>query len=138
MVDKAMKSLAERMQIKPNMRLLTVNVPDGFADTLGALPDGATLTSEHGDGGHDGALIFCKNKAEVDQYAPQAIAVTVPDGLIWIMYPKKGQGIDTDINRDTGWDAVTAAGLRGVRQVSVDATWSALRWRPTDAVKSRK
>ncbi|GAB4459307.1 MAG: hypothetical protein OHK0037_04430 [Elainellaceae cyanobacterium] len=40
----------------------------------------------------------------------------------------------TDLTRDIGWDVVTKAGLKGVAQVAIDETWSALRFRPVDEV----
>ena len=43
----------------------------------------------------------------------------------------------TDITRDRGWEPVTAGGLRPVTQIAIDETWSALRWRPIELVKSR-
>jgi hypothetical protein len=46
-----------------------------------------------------------------------------------VAYPKAGQ-LGTDLNRDPLAAAFTASGLRPVRQVSIDATWSALRFRP--------
>jgi hypothetical protein len=52
---------------------------------------------------------------------------------LWIAYPKGGSGVDTDLNRDVGWEPVKDLGLRPVAQVSVDRIWSALRFRPTTA-----
>jgi hypothetical protein len=33
------------------------------------------------------------------------------------------------VNRDTGWEALQAAGFDTVRLVAIDADWSALRFR---------
>ena len=46
-------------------------------------------------------------------------------------------GLETDLTRDAGWDALSAAGLRGVATVSIDDTWSGLRFRPVEDVRSR-
>ena len=60
------------------------------------------------------------------------------DGVLWISYPKRSSKVKTDLSRDVGWDVVANAGLRPVTQVSVDETWSALRFRPLEQVgKSR-
>jgi len=37
--------------------------------------------------------------------------------------------VKTDLTRDIGWEVVERAGLNPVTQVSVDDTWSALRFR---------
>jgi len=51
------------------------------------------------------------------------------DRLAWIAYPKASQ-MGTDLNRDILWKLVKPMGIRPVRQVSVDDTWSAMRFRP--------
>jgi hypothetical protein len=54
---------------------------------------------------------------------------TTRDGLAWIAYPKAGQ-LGTDLNRDILWKHLLASGVQGVRQIALDETWSALRFRP--------
>ena len=49
--------------------------------------------------------------------------------LTWIAYPKAGQ-LETDLNRDILWELLDGKGVRPVRQVALDDTWSALRFRP--------
>ena len=61
-----------------------------------------------------------------------------PDGLFWLSYPKKTSTIAADLSRVEGWDVLDAAGWRPVSQIAIDATWSALRFRPRDAVRSAK
>ena len=51
------------------------------------------------------------------------------DAIAFIAYPKAGQ-LGTDLNRDILWKHVAKEGLRGVRQVSLDHVWSAMRFRP--------
>jgi hypothetical protein len=51
------------------------------------------------------------------------------DRLAWIAYPK-AKKLGTDLNRDILAREMTALGTDPVRQVSLDETWSALRFRP--------
>ncbi len=46
--------------------------------------------------------------------------------------------IETNVNRDTGWDVMADAGWRPVTQIAIDDTWSALRFRPAADVKPRR
>ena len=62
--------------------------------------------------------------------AEQAVAARA-DRLAWIGYPKGGQ-LGTDLNRDRLVAAPAARGVQPVRQVSIDQTWSALRFRPVN------
>lgn len=63
-----------------------------------------------------------------------AIASVRPGGLLWISYPKRSAKVETDMTRDIGWETIDAAGWQGVTQIAIDATWSALRFRPAAEV----
>jgi hypothetical protein len=74
-----------------------------------------------------------------DLVSPDAEAVLAAarrDALAWVAYPKACQ-LGTDLNRDSLAALMSERGVRPVRQVSVDGTWSALRFAPpTDQAKS--
>lgn len=132
------KPLAQRLQIKAGMEVLVARAPFDLTDMLGPLPDGArvrTLKSISARSRADCVLLFVENKAAVEAQAARAIAAVRPGGMLWIAYPKQTGAITTDISRDVGWDAVSAAGWAGVRQVAIDDTWSALRFRPQAEIK---
>jgi hypothetical protein len=59
------------------------------------------------------------------------VAAARADRLAWISYPKGGR-LGTDPNRDRLAAALAAHGVQPVRQVSIDDTWSALRFRPAN------
>jgi hypothetical protein len=82
-----------------------------------------------------GVLAFVRTTADVARHAQAlAYAAAEPEGLAWAAYPKQSSGVDTDITRDHGWEALHAAGLQPVRQVAIDDTWSALRFRRSEHV----
>jgi hypothetical protein len=129
--------LAAKLQIPPGSRLLVVNAPEGYLDRLQPLPEGVELV-EGEEGAVDAVHLFVRDSAELDRAAPATLRAVKPDGLVWISYPKRASGVETDLTRDVGWETVKGAGLRPVRQVSVDNTWSALRFRPADQVSSTR
>ncbi len=61
--------------------------------------------------------------------AAPAIEAARQDRLAWVAYPKAGK-LGTDLNRDILAALLTAEGVQPVRQVAIDETWSALRFRP--------
>jgi hypothetical protein len=130
-------SLASKLQVKPGMKLLIMNAPDGYLKLLDKLPAGAEVTTNE-DGTFDFVQAFVYNKADIDRLAPKAIRAVKPGGMLWFSYPKKTGKIKTDISRDVGWDMVAKAGWEGVRQIAIDDTWSALRFRPASEIKSRQ
>jgi hypothetical protein len=108
----------------------TLEVLDAPADVI---PEVADLSGAESAG----VLAFVSSSEDVAKHAAAlAQAAASADGLAWIAYPKKSSGVDTDITRDHGWDALHAEGLQPVRQVAIDDTWSALRFRRSEHSKS--
>jgi hypothetical protein len=58
--------------------------------------------------------------------------------MVWISYPKKSSRVGSDLSREVVWAAMEGTGWRTVSQIAIDEVWSALRFRPTQDVKSRK
>lgn len=113
--------------------MLILNAPEGYVETLGPLPEGARVETEPA-GTFDWGQTFVHDVADLRRLAPRARDAVTYDGLLWISYPKKSSGVTTDINRDVAWEEMKEFGLRPVFQISVDETWSALRFRPTEQV----
>ena len=115
--------LTAKLQIKPGQTVAVVGAPDGVPP----LTQGANPAAEPGTA--DAVIAFVRSKAELDAAADAAIAAARLDRLAWIAYPKAGK-LGTDLNRDVLVALVTERGVRPVRQVAIDETWSALRFRP--------
>jgi hypothetical protein len=128
--------LVKKLQLKPGLRTLFLNAPEGYVASLGPLPDGVAL-ADGPAGTLDFVQLFVRDSGELTAFAPTALAAIKRAGVFWISYPKKSSGVVSDLTRDEGWAPIYAAGLRPVTQIAVDATWSAVRWRPIELVKSR-
>ncbi|MEC0245240.1 hypothetical protein ACI48J_00450 [Paenibacillus chitinolyticus] len=83
--------------------------------------------------------LFVNHGQEVDEWVPKAIPMLREDAVFWITYPKQSSKVKTDINRDTLAAKVqNNTEYRPVSNVAVDDMWSALRFRRSDLVKSKK
>ena len=51
----------------------------------------------------------------------------VPDGVIWVSWPKKSSGVKTDITEDTIRDVALPMGLVDIKVCAVDEVWSGLK-----------
>ncbi len=51
----------------------------------------------------------------------------VPDGVIWVSWPKKASGVKTDVTEDTIRAVALPLGLVDVKVCAVDDIWSALK-----------
>ena len=56
------------------------------------------------------------------------------DCVLWFAYPKGSSKVKADINRDTLRVTGESFGITAVTIVSIDDTWSALRFRPVEKV----
>ena len=126
-------ALLKKLRMQAGQRVLILNAPPGYVESLEDLPEGVEV-SEQAGGKFDFVHLFVKDSAELDQLRSAATGAVEYDGLLWISYPKKSAKVDTDITRDVLWELMGDTGLRPVTQVSVDKVWSAMRFRPADEV----
>ena len=116
--------VAAKLQIKPGQR---VAVLAATADIPAVATDAANPPAAADDA--DVTVVFVSARAELATVAVPAIEAARRDDLAWIAYPKAGK-LGTDLNRDTLAAALAGEGIQPVRQVAIDETWSALRFRP--------
>ncbi len=126
-------TILKKMRYKEGSEGVVLNAPEeieaefigaGFSNRIDSTKPGFTL-------------LFVRTRAEAEaRFKPTAEAIE-PDSLLWVAYPKGSSKVKTDINRDSLWKLTEPHGYRPVSQVSIDETWSALRFRPSDVVKSR-
>ena len=112
--------VSAKLQIKPGQTVAAIA-------GAGEVPPFAPPDNPPGDA--DAVVAFARNKAELDSVAAPAIEAARQDKLAWIAYPKAGK-LGTDLNRDILAALLTTRGVQPVRQVAIDETWSALRFRP--------
>ncbi len=128
--------LAKKLQIKSGMDVLVINAPEGYVDRLRAdYSEGEVhaLDERPGGKGHfDCVHLFVRDSGELESFYNTAHAAMRPDTIFWISYPKMSSAIKSDLNRDTLHVRIISDGWQGVRQVSLDDTWSALRYKRPD------
>jgi hypothetical protein len=120
------KSVAEKLLIKENYRVLFIDEPAGFRSTLGGLPAGASVFKEP-SGAFDLIQFFVSSRARLEAQLPGLKKLLKPQGLLWVTYPKGMSKVKADINRDTINAYARSLGFQGVAMISIDDTWSALR-----------
>lgn len=79
-------------------------------------------------------LVFINNNTEYVAFLNKQLKNVEHDGVLWFAYPKGTSKIKTDINRDTIRETGEKFGITTVTAVSIDDTWSALRFRPVESV----
>ncbi len=128
-------SLAQKLQIKPGMSVLLLNAPASVYSELhaelgDAVEQGDTLPAAMGR--FDAVFLFAHNSDEVNTYYNTAErALQSDESLLWVAYPKKRSGVESDLSRDAGWERLTSDGWESMHVVKVDDIWSALRFKRT-------
>jgi len=111
-------SMAKKLQVPHGNKIRLVNPPKGFAIDV--------PVSDKRD--EDAILLFVSNSR--DLIGNPVIEAAKQDRLAWIAYPKAGK-LGTDLNRDRLREWAGPLGIQPVRLVSLDDTWSAMRFRPS-------
>lgn len=125
--------LSKKLRMHTVQRALILNAPQGYLESLEELPEGIEI-SEQAEGKSEFVHLFVKDSAEYKDLGQIAFEAVAYDGLLWISYPKKSAKIESDLSRDILWEMTKESGFRPVTQISIDATWSALRFRPEEVV----
>jgi hypothetical protein len=118
--------LARKLGIESGTSVAIVAPPDGFVDTL-ELPDGVQMRTA-ARGRLDIVLFFVTRQGELARRFPVFKRALVPDGGLWIAWPKKTSGVATDLTFEPVQAIGLANGLVDNKVAAIDDTWSGLRF----------
>jgi hypothetical protein len=119
--------LIQKIGIKPGHRVILKNQPPTFLKDLGPLPEGAEH-SKSLTGKANVVVCFTDRKAELEKDFPALANKLVPDGMLWISWPKKASGVPTDLTEDVIRQVGLTCGLVDVKVCAIDETWSGLKF----------
>lgn len=117
--------LPRKLGIRPGNRVLVLGAPEGFG--LGPLPD-VDVHRRRGRQPYDVVLAFAPDLRALRRRFDRAHAVLATAGGLWVVWPKRSSGVDTDLDENIVRDVGLAAGLVDNKVCAIDATWSGLRF----------
>ena len=132
-----MASIFTKLHIKPGMKLALLNAPAEHAKLFDDRPEGCSVSTS-ATGKPDLVLLFAATEKELGRRFPTALRLAKDDVPLWIGYPKQTGAVKSDLSRDRVWKLVSSSGVRPVSLVALDSTWSALRVRRKELVKSTR
>jgi hypothetical protein len=112
-------SLDQKLQIPPGQRVAVEYAP---------VPldlEAAAASSDHAEV----VIVFVTTEADLAARTDLIVEAAGRHAVTWVAYPKAKQ-LSTDLNRDVIRRDMASHGLNTVRQIAVDAVWSALRLTP--------
>lgn len=118
--------LHRKLGVKPESRVLLVAAPPEFA--LDEVPPGAVVQTRATGSSYDVVLAFCPDRARLEKRVAALPERTTNAGALWLAWPKRASGVESDLDENVVRDVGLDAGLVDVKVIAVDATWSALKF----------
>ena len=118
--------LHRKLGVKPDSRVLISAAPVGFV--IDDVPRSAVVHTRAAGSSYDVVLAFCPDLRRMRQrFASLAPRLTTA-GALWIAWPKKASGVETDLDENVVREVGLDEGLVDVKVIAVDATWSGLKF----------
>ena len=118
--------LPKKLGIREDSVVVLVGAPQGFEQTLGKLPAGASLRKQ-ARGTCDLVIWFTNSSEKLQQRIGRMAAMAGKDGL-WIVWPKKSSGVDSDLSQPVVRKVGLASGLVDYKVCAIDQVWTGLRF----------
>ncbi len=118
--------LPSKLGIKPGAAVAFRSAPPEFATALGELPE-AVRVKRRAVAPLDVLVAFFDRRSELERGLRALSRAVFPDGGLWIAWPKRASGVDTDITEDVVRELGLAIGLVDNKVCAIDETWSGLR-----------
>ena len=127
--------LWKKLGLSEGRRLLTRNAPPGWA--LGETPEWITVAelpseeTQPQDRSEEVVLAFFGALAELREALPALSCRIFPGAALWVAWPRRAAGHDSDIRDQDIRDVALPIGLVDVKVAAIDEDWSGLRlvWR---------
>lgn len=117
--------LPKKLGIKPGAVVVVAGSPDGW--TIDGLPgDVTSRTSLRGR--FDVAVVFVRSAAELRRRAAAVAKATPDEAAVWIAWPRKAGGHDSDVTENLLREVLLPTGLVDVKVAALDEDWSGLKF----------
>jgi len=119
--------LVKKLGIKDGFHVCLIAAPAEVSAELKASLAKCKV-SKDGKAPLDLAILFTKASASLVQEFRRLARQLAPAGMLWVSWPKKTSGVQTDLNENVVRDIGLAAGLVDVKVCAVTEVWSGLKF----------
>lgn len=120
------RPLIDKLGLKAGMRALFLKAPDHYPDLLGPVPEAVELRKQL-RGEFDFIHAFCDRVAALRRDLPRWRAHLRDTGMLWVSWPKRASGVETDVTEDVVRHLALGLDLVDVKVAAVDEIWSGLK-----------
>ena len=119
--------LLKKLGIGAGSSVVLIGAPAGVIDDL---PPDVTVKRQ-ARGKADVVVAFFVERAEFERRIGPLSAMIVPDGGLWVAWPKRSSGVLTTLSDHVVREVALPLGLVDNKVCAIDSTWSGLRvvWR---------
>ena len=118
--------LPKKLGITENMTVVSRGAPPSYLKLLGKLPAGASLSTKLRPV-NSFIHLFVRQRYLLSRELEYCLPRLANDGTIWVSWPKKSSGVETDVTEDTIRVIALPLGLVDTKVCAVDETWSGLK-----------
>ena len=118
--------LARKLGIRPAARMFVRAPPANYAALLAPLPESVQRVRRI-DARTDLIHLFATRASALRRELAVARRAMRDDAVIWVSWPKKAAGVDSDISENGVRALALPLGLVDVKVCAVDETWSGLK-----------
>jgi hypothetical protein len=121
--------LVKKLGIKAAQTVAIVNAPDKFlAQELQPLPANVKLVPAITRGQLDFIMLFVSSTKALQKELPKLKKKLSRGGMLWVSWPKKSSGVQTDLSFDIVQQLGLKIGLVDVKICAVNEIWSGLKF----------
>jgi hypothetical protein len=118
--------LGQKLGIKNGMNVAAINAPSNYRKLLGASARSAKFSDRVGS--EAGFVhLFVTRRADLEKNLRQLRNKLADTGTLWVSWPKKSAGVQTDVTEDVIRDIALPLDFVDVKVCAVDETWSGLK-----------
>ena len=126
------KPLWGKLGFAASARVLLVDAPRGFS--IAGAPEQLKLAREargQGEAQEQAIVAFFSELADLHERLPRLAGRIFPGGAMWVAWPRRAGGHDSDIREQDIREQALELGLVDVKVAALDEHWSGLRlvWR---------
>ncbi|HAK06737.1 MAG TPA: DUF3052 domain-containing protein [Spartobacteria bacterium] len=118
--------LAQKLGIKPGIKVVLINAPANYRKLLGNFANGVEFISRVGTNANF-IHFFTTHRSELEKQLRRLRTKIADSGTLWVSWAKKSSGVATDITEDVIREVALPLGFVDIKVCAVDETWSGLK-----------
>jgi hypothetical protein len=119
--------LWKKLGYKDNILAHVEGAPKGYVNSLGLPSDVSVKWAARPSQKIGFVHLFTDSKSALKTKLQRLRKIVATEGVIWVSWPKKSSGVETDVTEDVVREIALPVGLVDIKVCAVDETWSGLK-----------